>query len=288
MLDVVLRARRGVPKYVDLHRVVDHQIDRHQRVDLLRVAAQRASSRRASRPGRRRTGTPVKSCSITRAGLERHLDVLRARRAFQAAEALARRPRVDQLAVDVAQHGLQQHLDRERQAREARARRRPSRARPAGRWTAGPKPVSSGARAPKTSVFMAILAWRLARAGREALERPTASLYQPRDRPRRRGSRSKKRSGARPRRRMPDARARPRRARGGGARARASTAAPRSNRWRPDSRVSMLERAAQPARARAGRRAEAARAEAAPPRGSARSRARPRASTARFRQWCMP
>ena len=38
-IDVLLQ-RVGTGEDVDLHRVVDHQIDRHQRVHLLRIAAQ--------------------------------------------------------------------------------------------------------------------------------------------------------------------------------------------------------------------------------------------------------
>ena len=50
-LDVLAeRARRA--ELVDHHAMVDDQVDRDQRVDLLRVAAELASSRRASRRGR--------------------------------------------------------------------------------------------------------------------------------------------------------------------------------------------------------------------------------------------
>jgi hypothetical protein len=66
-LDVLLeRVRRA--EEVDHHRVVDDEIDRHQRVDLLRVAAELATM--ASRIAARSTtaGTPVKSCISTRAG----------------------------------------------------------------------------------------------------------------------------------------------------------------------------------------------------------------------------
>ena len=45
--------RARLAEHVDLDRVVDHQLDRHQRVDQSRVAAQLAPSRRASRRGRR-------------------------------------------------------------------------------------------------------------------------------------------------------------------------------------------------------------------------------------------
>jgi hypothetical protein len=57
----------GGAEVVDHHRVVDDEVDRDQRVDLLRVAAELGC---ASRMAARSTtaGTPVKSCISTRAG----------------------------------------------------------------------------------------------------------------------------------------------------------------------------------------------------------------------------
>ena len=50
-LDILLeRARR--PEFVDHHAMIDDQVDRHLRIDLLGVAAEATSSRRASRRGR--------------------------------------------------------------------------------------------------------------------------------------------------------------------------------------------------------------------------------------------
>jgi hypothetical protein len=40
-VDVLARAASAVPKWSTMHRVVDDEVDRAQRVDLLRVAAQR-------------------------------------------------------------------------------------------------------------------------------------------------------------------------------------------------------------------------------------------------------
>ena len=48
------RANR-LAEMVDLHRVIDHQVDRNQRIDFLGIAAQ-TFMRPASRPGRRRRG----------------------------------------------------------------------------------------------------------------------------------------------------------------------------------------------------------------------------------------
>ena len=62
-LAVALELERGVPldreprrEVVDLHRVVDHELDRDQRVDLLRDRRRGRPSRRASRRGRRPPG----------------------------------------------------------------------------------------------------------------------------------------------------------------------------------------------------------------------------------------
>ena len=64
----VLRQGVGRAEAVNLHRVVDHQVDRHQRVDPLGIAAEplhRAPHRRQIDTA----GTPVKSWRMTRAGL---------------------------------------------------------------------------------------------------------------------------------------------------------------------------------------------------------------------------
>ena len=57
-----------LPKKFDDHRMIDDEIDRHQRIDLLRH--RRRASVMASRIAARSTtaGTPVKSCISTRAG----------------------------------------------------------------------------------------------------------------------------------------------------------------------------------------------------------------------------
>ena len=47
--------RVGRVEVVDLHRVVDHQIDRHERIDLLRIAAEPLHRGSASPPDRPRT-----------------------------------------------------------------------------------------------------------------------------------------------------------------------------------------------------------------------------------------
>jgi hypothetical protein len=62
-----LKSARGA-EFVHLHRVVDHQLGRHQRIDALRIAAQRLDG---VAHGARSTmaGTPVKSCISTRAGM---------------------------------------------------------------------------------------------------------------------------------------------------------------------------------------------------------------------------
>ena len=63
-------ALEGEPlgEHVDLDRVVDHELDRHQRVDLGGVAAE-VLHRVAHRREVDDRGTPVKSCISTRAGL---------------------------------------------------------------------------------------------------------------------------------------------------------------------------------------------------------------------------
>ena len=67
-LDVALERVRRAEQVGD-HRVVDDQLGRRQRVDLGRRRRRGRPSPRAWWPGRRRTGTPVKSCMTTRAGV---------------------------------------------------------------------------------------------------------------------------------------------------------------------------------------------------------------------------
>ena len=64
-----MRANRDARReLVDLHRVVDHELGREQRVDLRRVAAE-VAHRVAHRGEVDDRGTPVKSWSRTRAGV---------------------------------------------------------------------------------------------------------------------------------------------------------------------------------------------------------------------------
>ena len=109
--------RAPLAEHVDLDRVVDHQLDRHQRVDLRRVAAQllhRVAHRRQV-DDRRHAGEVLHQHA---AGRERDLD----RRAVgsqprERLDVLARH----RLAVLGAQQVLEQHLQRERQPRDVEA-----------------------------------------------------------------------------------------------------------------------------------------------------------------------
>ena len=75
-LDVALHFEIGVEgegvrgaEFVHLHRVIDYQFGGQQRIDFLRVAPElRIASRMAARSTT--AGTPVKSCSSTRAGMK--------------------------------------------------------------------------------------------------------------------------------------------------------------------------------------------------------------------------
>ena len=68
-LVVVLKRVRGAV-FIDLHRVIDDELCRRQRIDPLRDSPPRRTM--ASRMAARSTmhGTPVKSCMITRAGVK--------------------------------------------------------------------------------------------------------------------------------------------------------------------------------------------------------------------------
>ena len=117
---------------VDLHRVVDDQLDRLQRVDL--APGRRPASPIASRIAARSTiaGTPVKSCSSTRAGVKA-ISVLGSAFASQPASA-SMSAGVDRAVVLVAQQVLEQDLQRERQPRDVElpAARRGGRSRTGG------------------------------------------------------------------------------------------------------------------------------------------------------------
>ena len=108
----VEHVRRAV--VVDLHRVVDDEVHRHERLDrswgscpcccaTLRIAARSAS-----------TGTPVKSCSTMRARMK-GISSVRAPVGLPAGE-LLHVLLGHLLAVHVAQHALQHDADRDRQA----------------------------------------------------------------------------------------------------------------------------------------------------------------------------
>ena len=68
MSTLVVEGRRPARRLGD-HRVVDDQLDRHQRVDLGRVAAE--GRQRVAHGGQvDHAGTPVKSCMSTRSGVK--------------------------------------------------------------------------------------------------------------------------------------------------------------------------------------------------------------------------
>ena len=100
--------RVGGAEQVGDHRVVDHQLGRRQRVDLLRVAAE-FDDRLAHGGQVDDAGTPVKSCMTTRAGRELDLGVGLGR-GIPAGE------RLDLIGGDVGavlgpQQVLEQHLE---------------------------------------------------------------------------------------------------------------------------------------------------------------------------------
>jgi len=112
----------GVAEFVDHHRVVDHQIDRVQGVDLLRVAAKRLDpvAHRGQIDHRRNAGEilhehprgPIGQFAIRAAAVGRPLG--------KGADVVER----DGLAILEAQHVLQHHLERGGQAREIAQPRR--------------------------------------------------------------------------------------------------------------------------------------------------------------------
>ena len=116
LLDIVGEGDRRA-ELVDDHRVVDHQVDRHQRVDLLRVAAERhhgvAHGRQVDDGGnagevlhehaRRAVGDLLAGRALVGEPVAHGLDVLPG----------------DGLAILVAQQVFEQHLHREGQARDA-------------------------------------------------------------------------------------------------------------------------------------------------------------------------
>jgi hypothetical protein len=108
-LDDVLAERLVVPEEVHDHRVVDDEIDRHQRVDLLGIAAQRLHriTHRGEIDHRRHAGEIL------------HQDARRAERNFMLELALPQPFRhrddvglLDRAVVLVAQQVFQQHLHR--------------------------------------------------------------------------------------------------------------------------------------------------------------------------------
>ncbi len=105
--------RAAVAEAVDLHRVVDHEVGRHQRVDQVRVAAE-LGHRVAHRGEVDDAGDAGEVLHHHARGQERHLG----RRAGVGAPA-GQGPHVllgHEAAAAVAQDALQQHLDRERRA----------------------------------------------------------------------------------------------------------------------------------------------------------------------------
>ena len=119
-LDLAVEFQRiGAAEHVDLHRVVDHQFGRDQRVDLRGVAAQACTT--ASRIAARSTthGTPVKSCSTTRAGMKA-ISVSGSSFASHVGDRFDVSLR-DRDAVFVAQQVLEQDLHRVRQLGQVEA-----------------------------------------------------------------------------------------------------------------------------------------------------------------------
>ena len=115
-LDVdVLRQRVGPGEDVHLHRVVDHQIHRDQRIHLLRIAAQ-ARDAVAHRGQIDHRGDAGEILHQDAGGLERHLLVGLA--LLQPAGDRLRVVHLVAAAVLEAQHVLQQDLQAHRQARD--------------------------------------------------------------------------------------------------------------------------------------------------------------------------
>ena len=225
----------------------------------------------------------MKSCRITRAG-RNGSSTSSGAGAFQAARRFTSSALTSSPST-LLQHGLEQHLDRERQPREV--------PRDAGLFERV-EPVDRGAaeagverRAGAEYVGLHEDP-RLAvgRAGRECSRAADGKLIPGGDRRRPRGSRDRRSAGgARPPSGCRRA-ARPRRAAGRGP-ARSDNGAPRSKRDRPESRVSSSSaRHSRPGPRRSSgprplaRKGSAARISTQP--------GVPGASTERFRQWCIP
>ena len=114
-LDVHVPGQRvGTGEHVDLHRVVDHQIHRHQRVDLPRIAAEPGDAVAHRRQIDHR-GNAGEILQQDARGLERHL-LVGVRRGEPAGDRLGIIDRVAGAVLE-AQHVLQQHLQADRQAR---------------------------------------------------------------------------------------------------------------------------------------------------------------------------
>ena len=148
--------RVGRAEHVGDDRMVDDQLGRDQRVDLAGIAAERRPWRRASPPGRRRAGTPVKSCIRTRAGANAI-----SRLGLAAAVPVGERLDVvggDVHAVLVAQEVLEQDLERVRQA--------PRRARPSRKISYDRSPTANRPLVPKLLALICLSLW----------SRPGASL----------------------------------------------------------------------------------------------------------------
>ena len=103
---------------VDLHRVIDDELDGLERVDLASGRRPAASSRRASRRGRRRAGTPVKSWRSTRLGVNAISWLGSAFASHFATASMS--SAVDGDAVLGAEEVLEEDLQRERELRRAR------------------------------------------------------------------------------------------------------------------------------------------------------------------------
>ena len=165
------RARRAMPKTSTCTEWSIDQVHGHQRVDPLRVAARAASPRRASRRGPRRAGTPVKSCRITRAGMNGSSTSFGAagvpgRRGSRTSSSVTSSP--SQLRSTASSSTLIEKGSRSRPG----ARPAFSRALEPVDRGGRPQPVSRVARAPNASVFMAFLsAGRLRRAYTSARHR---------------------------------------------------------------------------------------------------------------------
>ena len=145
------RLRRA--EHVHLHRVVHHQVHRHQRVDAPRVAAQplhrRAHGGQVHHGGN--AGEVLQDHAARHEG-QLHLGGVVRLPAAEVAHVFFG----DQLAVHVAQHRLEQDLDREGQPVQAGRAPAAFQRVAAGGSGPGPAAVSSVPRAPKTSRFIVL------------------------------------------------------------------------------------------------------------------------------------